>query len=77
MPKVIIYTTPTCGFCHLAKSYFKENNIAFEEKDVAVDLAAREEMIKMTQQSGVPVINIDGHPVIGFDQPTIAQLLGI
>lgn len=77
MPKVVIYTTTTCGFCHLAKSYFKENNIVFEEKDVAVDLAAREEMIKMTQQSGVPVINIDGNPVVGFDQPRIAQLLGI
>lgn len=77
MPKVVIYSTPTCGFCQLAKAYFKENNVVFEEKDVATDLAAREEMVKLTQQSGVPVINIDGETVIGFDQPKLAQLLGL
>ncbi len=77
MPKVVIYSTPTCGFCQLAKAYFKENNVVFEEKDVATDLAAREEMVKLTQQSGVPVIDIDGETVIGFDQPKLAQLLGL
>ncbi|HBE90616.1 MAG: NrdH-redoxin [Candidatus Andersenbacteria bacterium RIFCSPHIGHO2_12_FULL_46_9] len=77
MPNVVIYTTPTCGYCHLAKAYFAENNIAYEEKNVATDLVAREEMMKKTQQSGVPVINIDGDSVIGFDQQKIAQLLGI
>lgn len=77
MPKVVIYTTPTCGYCHLAKAYFAENSIAYEEKNVAADLAAREEMLKMTQQSGVPVINVDGDLVVGFDQQKIAQLLGI
>jgi len=77
MPKVTIYSTPTCGFCQLAKAYFKENNVEFEEKNVATDLVAREEMIKMTQQSGVPVIRIDEETVVGFDQPKLAQLLGI
>jgi glutaredoxin-like YruB-family protein len=77
MPKVVIYTTPTCGYCHLAKAYFTENSIAYEEKNVSTDLVAREEMLKMTQQSGVPVINIDSDFVVGFDQQKIAQLLGI
>jgi glutaredoxin-like YruB-family protein len=77
MPKVTIYTTPTCGFCHLAKAYFAENKVAYEEKNVATDLNAREEMVQLTQQTGVPVINIDGSAVVGFDQQRIAQLLGL
>ena len=46
MPKVIIYTTPTCPYCHLAKEFFQEHNVAFEEFNVAEDEQAREEMIK-------------------------------
>ena len=77
MAKVIIYSTPTCPWCHLAKEYFKKNNIIFEDKNVAGDHAAVEEMIKKSGQMGVPVIDIDGKIVVGFDQAKISKLLSI
>lgn len=77
MPKVTIYTTPTCQFCKMAKAYFKEHNVAYDEKDVTVDAKARDEMIHKSGQLGVPVIDIDGGLVIGFDQPKLARLLDI
>ncbi|MEK7212624.1 MAG: glutaredoxin domain-containing protein [Patescibacteria group bacterium] len=73
--KVIIYTTPSCVYCNMAKAFFKQNDIAYEEKDVAVDQAAVEEMIKKSGQLGVPVIDVDGEIVIGFDKPRLTQLL--
>ncbi len=77
MSNVIIYSTPTCGYCKIAKVFFKENNIAYEEKDVAVDLVARKEMVDKTNQMGVPVIDIDGTYVVGFDKTQIKKLLEI
>lgn len=75
--KVQIYTTPTCGFCKLAKQFFKENNVKYTEKDVTTDPPAQEEMIKRSGQMGVPVIDIDGQLVIGFDREKLTQLLKI
>jgi glutaredoxin 3 len=72
---VTIYSTPTCGFCYMAKDYFKRNDIEYQEKDVSYDKEAAEEMIKKTGQLGVPVIDIDGEIVIGFNEPKIATLL--
>lgn len=77
MAKVIIYTTPTCVYCKMAKEFFKKNNVIYEEKDVLVDVAAREEMTKKSGQLGVPVIDIDGKIVVGFNQETISDALGI
>ena len=68
MPKVIIYSTPTCPWCHLAKEFFKKNAVAFEDKNVSSNHEAVEEMIKKSGQMGVPVIDIDGKIVVGFDQ---------
>jgi len=75
MKNVIIYTTQTCVYCKMAKEYFIENNIEYEEKDVAIDSEASEEMIKKTGQLGVPVIDIDGEIIIGFDKEKIENLL--
>lgn len=75
MPKVVIYSTPFCVYCKMAKEFFKKNNVAYEEKDVAVDLAARDDMIKKSGQMGVPVIDVGGGIVIGFDQGRLKQLL--
>lgn len=75
MPKVIIYSTPTCPWCKLAKDFFKKQEVVFEDKNVAADHAAVEEMIKKSGQMGVPVIDIDGTIVIGFDQKKISELL--
>jgi glutaredoxin-like YruB-family protein len=77
MPKVKIYTTPVCPFCNLAKQYLKEKGIEFEEIDVSKDEKAAMEMIEKSGQMGVPVIEIDGKIVIGFDKERIDELLGL
>lgn len=77
MAKVIIYSTPTCVYCKMAKALFKEKNVAYEEKDVATDLKAREEMVNKSGQLGVPVIDIDGKIVVGFDKTHLLNLLGV
>lgn len=77
MPKVIMYTTPTCGYCKLAKDFFNQHNVEFQEKDVTVDLEAREYMIQKSGQLGVPVIEVDDTMVLGFDKGKLSQLLGI
>ncbi|KKR43497.1 MAG: Glutaredoxin-like protein, YruB-family [Parcubacteria group bacterium GW2011_GWF1_40_6] len=77
MKNVTIYSTPTCHFCHLAKDYFKENNIAYTEYDVASNLEKRKEMVEKSGQMGVPVIIIGDELTVGFDQPKIAGMLGL
>ena len=77
MSKVIIYTTPYCTYCKMAKEYFKSKGIEYEEHDVMADVAKREEMVKKSGQLGVPVIDIDGKIVMGFDKPKINEYLGI
>lgn len=77
MKKVSVYSTPNCKYCAMAKEYFKENNVAFEEFNVAVDREKQKQMIEMSGQMGVPVITIDNDLVIGFNKPVIADLLGI
>ena len=74
---VKIYSTPTCAFCHAEKEFFKEHNIEFQDLDVFLDAKARDEMIQKTGQLGVPVTDIDGQLVVGFDKAKISQLLGI
>ena len=76
MPKKIsIYTTPTCGYCIRAKAFMKENNIAYNEYDVSGDSVKAQEMIDKSGQMGVPVFDIDGTLVIGFDKARIQELL--
>lgn len=77
MAKVTIYTTPTCAYCKMAKAFFKEHDVAYEEKDVATDHAAAQEAMEKSGQMAVPVIDIDGTIVVGFDKPHLSQLLGI
>jgi glutaredoxin-like YruB-family protein len=75
--KVKIYSTPTCPYCKMAKQFLKENNIQFEDVDVSSNQAAAQEMISKSGQMGVPVIDIDGQIVVGFDKAKIKQLLGL
>ena len=74
---VKIYTTPTCPYCVMAKEYFQKNNVNYEERNVAVDEKAREEMIQKSQQMGVPVIDIDGKIIIGFNREEIEKVLNL
>ncbi len=73
---VIVYSTPVCPWCTRAKSYLEEIGQPYEDKDVSVDIAAAREMIKLSGQMGVPVLSIDGTPVVGFDKKKIDRLLG-
>lgn len=75
MANVTMYTTPTCGWCRRTKDYFKEHNVSYVEKDVSTDAAARAEMLSISGQMGVPVIDINGDIVVGFNQPALAELL--
>jgi glutaredoxin 3 len=73
--KVTIYSTPTCGYCKMAKEFLAKNGVAYEEHNVAADAKARAEMVEKTQQLGVPVIEVDDNIIIGFDQKTLEQVL--
>lgn len=75
--KVTIYSTPTCPFCIRAKQFLKENKIDFTDYDVGSDQAKAQEMMKKTGQMGVPVIDIEGQYIIGFDKEKIKELLNI
>jgi glutaredoxin-like YruB-family protein len=77
MPQVTIYSTPTCHFCHAAKDFFSEHNVAFTDHDVASDLDKRTEMIELTGQMGVPVIKIGDDIIVGFDEDKVKELLKI
>ena len=77
MANIKVYSTPTCPYCKTAKQFFAENNIQFEEIDVSANQSAAQEMIAKSGQMGVPVFEIDGQIVIGFDRAKIKQLLGI
>ena len=75
--QVIIYTTPSCVYCKMAKEFFKEHNVQYEEKNVAVDDKAREDMITKAGEMGGPVIEVEGPVVVGFGKERLSQLLGI
>lgn len=75
MVKPIIYTTITCPFCKMAKNYFQEHGIAYEEKDVTNDPALQQEMIQKSGQLAVPVIDIGGKIIVGFQKDQIEQAL--
>lgn len=77
MSNIKIYTTPTCVYCKMTKAFFKEYNVAYEEKDVSQDAAARDEMIAKSNQMGVPVIEIDSRIIVGFDKEGLSELLHI
>jgi glutaredoxin-like YruB-family protein len=74
---VKVYSTPTCPWCMRVKQFLKENNIAFEDVDVSSNQAAAEEMIQKTGQMGVPVLDIGGEIIVGFDKERIKKALGL
>jgi len=75
--KVIVYSTKTCPYCRMLKDFLKENNIIFEDYDVGENREKLEEMIKKSGQIGVPVIDIDGEIIVGFDKDEIKRKLGL
>lgn len=76
MKKVTIYTSNTCPHCKAAKNYLKENNIDFEEKNVDEDRSTIDYLVENGHR-GVPVINIDGEDIVGFNKEVVDEKLGL
>lgn len=74
---VRVFNTPSCPYCLALKNYLKGHNIKFEDIDVSENELAQKEMIEKSGQYGVPVVDIDGEIIIGFDQEKIKKLLKI
>lgn len=73
--KIIVYSTTWCGYCKMLKTYLKGKKVDFEEVDVEEDRASGQKIIEETGQMGVPVTNIGGKYIIGFDRPRIDAAL--
>ena len=73
--KVTVYSTPTCPYCVRVKQFLKDNNVEFENIDVSANEAKADEMINNSGQMGVPVLEINGEIVIGFDKDKIKKIL--
>lgn len=72
---VVVYSNPTCGYCHQVKGFLSQRGIKFTERDVSIDSNAAAEMVRKSGQQGVPVIIIDDQVIVGFDRPRLEQLL--
>jgi glutaredoxin-like YruB-family protein len=76
-PRVILFTTPSCSYCRTAKQYLRQQQVPFKDVDVSRDAAAARDMVRRSGQQGVPVLDIGGKVVVGFDRPKIDRLLGL
>ena len=74
---VKIWSTPSCPYCHKVKEFLNEHKIKFKDVNVASDAKAAQEMIDKSGQQGVPVIDIDGEIIVGFDEPKLKKALKI
>jgi glutaredoxin-like YruB-family protein len=74
--EVVVYVTPTCPYCRQAKEFLSQKGVFYAEKDVSADPAARDEMVALTGRDAVPVIVIDGEPIVGFNGQKIEEKLG-
>ena len=77
MKPVTVYSTPTCVYCKLAKDFFDAHRVAYVEHNVADDLEERKIMVEKSHQLGVPVIDIGGELIVGFDEPRLREVLGL
>ncbi len=75
--RVIVFTTPTCTYCTAVKRYLRQQKVRFREVDVSRDAAAARDMQRRSGQMGVPVVDINGKVIVGFDRPRIDQALGL
>ncbi len=74
---VNVYSTPTCPYCKMAKEYLTENKVDFTDFNVAEDQAKAQEMIDKSGQMGVPVIDVNGKIIVGFDKDALKSELGL
>jgi glutaredoxin-like YruB-family protein len=77
MAKVIVYSTPTCPYCKIAKDWLREKGVEYEDFNVAENEEKAKEMVEKTGQMGVPVLDVGGELVIGFDREALSAALGL
>lgn len=75
--EVTVYSTPTCPYCKMAKEFLEKNKVEFTDVNVAEDKEKAQQMIEKSGQMGVPVIDIDGEIIIGFDKAALEKKLGL
>jgi len=75
--RVIVYSSPTCVWCARAKTYLNNRGVPFRDVDVSRDVAAARNLVRRTGQMSVPVVEIDGRTIVGFDQARIDSALGL
>ena len=75
--KVKIYSTPMCVYCVTLKKFLKERGVEFQEIDVSIDEQAAKEMVERSGQMGVPVVEIEGEMIVGFNKEKISKKLGL
>jgi len=74
---VVIYSTPSCPWCHRVKQFLQEKNVTFQDFDVSQNQDKAEEMVQKSGQMGVPVVDINGEIIVGFDRDRIEEVLGL
>ena len=77
MSKVLVYSTQTCPYCAMAKKYLEEKGVKYENIDVSKDSDSLEKMVEKSGQMCVPVLDINGKMIVGFDMEAIDQALGL
>ena len=75
--KIIVYKTDNCPYCHMAEEFFKDNKIKFKSINVSKDIKAAREMLEKSQQMGVPVIDVNGKIIIGYDKKALRDALNL
>jgi glutaredoxin 3 len=73
--RVIVFSTPTCTYCNQAKRYLRARGVRFRDVDVSKDAAAARDLVRRSGQQGVPVLDIGGRIIVGFNRPEIDRLL--
>ncbi|MFH1107166.1 MAG: glutaredoxin domain-containing protein [Candidatus Micrarchaeota archaeon] len=76
-PAVLLYSTPTCPYCLMAKEFLRTNSVPYSDFDVSTDRGAYDELLKKSGQSGVPIIDVGGTVIIGFDEKALRKALGL
>ena len=74
---IVIYSTPTCPWCHRVKQFLQEKNVFFQDFDVSQNQEKAEEMVQKSGQMGVPVVDINGEIIVGFDRDRIEEALDL
>lgn len=74
-PQVTVYSATWCAFCHAAKDYLDKKGVKYTDKDVDADRNNATEAMQISGQTGIPVLNINGQIIVGFDRPRIDAAL--